>query len=104
MSEATQRAPVIELWGAHTPRTLRPIWLAEELALRSVLHPIGPRTGETRAAAFTKRNPRQKIPLLVTPEIELAESLAICRFLLDGHCGGELWRPATRTERACVAR
>ena len=42
----------IILWGSGTARTLRPIWMAEELGLSYVLKPIGPRTGETQTKEF----------------------------------------------------
>ena len=37
----------LEFWGSGTARTLRPIWMAEELNLKYELSSIGPRTGET---------------------------------------------------------
>ena len=42
----------ITLWGAGTSRTLRPIWVAEELGVPYDLQPIGPRTGETQTAEY----------------------------------------------------
>ena len=54
----------IKLWGAGTTRTLRPIWMAEELGVDYELIPIGPRTGETQSKEFTDLNPKQKIPFL----------------------------------------
>ena len=39
----------IKLWGAGTTRTLRPIWMAEELGIDYELVYIGPRTGETQS-------------------------------------------------------
>ena len=68
----------IKLWGAGTTRTLRPIWMAEELGVDYELIPIGPRTGETQSKEFTDLNPKQKIPFLENCEIRLSESLAIC--------------------------
>ena len=38
----------INIWGAGTARTLRPIWVAEELGLEYELMPIAPRSGETK--------------------------------------------------------
>ena len=38
----------IILWGVGTSRTIRPIWVAEELGLSYKVKPIGPRTGETQ--------------------------------------------------------
>ena len=53
----------IKFWGAGTARTLRPIWMAEELQINYELIPIGPRTGETKTEEFTqvKKNIRRKI-------------------------------------------
>ena len=71
----------LEIWGAGTARTLRPIWMAEELGLEYKLFPIGPRTGETQTKEFTKLNTKQKIPLLKHGDFLLSESVAICRYL-----------------------
>ena len=71
----------LEIWGAGTARTLRPIWMAEELGLKYKLFPIGPRTGETQTKEFTKLNTKQKIPLLKHDDFILSESVAICRYL-----------------------
>lgn len=90
----------IQLWGAGTARTFRPMWMAEELGLEYELVPIGPRTGETRTPEFTALNPKQKIPLLIEGELRLTESLAICRYLRDTCPADALWRPQTSHERA----
>ncbi len=90
----------ITLWGAGTSRTLRPIWIAEELAIPYHLQPIGPRTGETQTEAYTRLNRKQKIPLLVVGDLRLSESLAICRYLVDAYPGDAIWRPGTARERA----
>ncbi len=71
----------LKIWGAGTVRTLRPIWVAEELGLDYKLYPIGPRTGETQTDEFTHLNPKQKIPFLEHGDIKLSESLTICRYL-----------------------
>ena len=74
---------ILELWGAGTARTLRPIWMAEELGLLYELYPIGPRTGETQTEDYTSLNPKQKIPLLRYGNFLLSESLSICRYLQE---------------------
>ena len=74
-------AAKVKLWGAGTARTLRPIWMAEELGLDYALHPIGPRTGETQTAKFTAMTRKQKVPFMVDGEVKLSESVAICRYL-----------------------
>ena len=71
----------LKLWGAGTARTLRPIWMAEELGLDYKLFPIGPRTGETQSEEYSNLNPKQKIPLMQDGDFVLSESLSICRYL-----------------------
>lgn len=73
----------LQFWGVGTVRCLRPIWVAEELGLSYRLHPIGPRTGETRTAEYTSMNPKQKVPFCKDGEFKLSESLAICRYVVE---------------------
>ena len=70
-------------WGAGTARTLRPIWVAEELGLSYSLNPIGPRTGETQTPQYSKLNPKQKVPFCEDGDLKLSESVAICRYLVN---------------------
>ena len=91
----------IQLWGAGTPRTLRPIWVAEELGIGYDLEPIGPRTGETQTPEYTALNPKQKIPFLIDGDVRLSESVAICRYLIASYAGdSRIWRPRSELERA----
>jgi glutathione S-transferase len=90
----------IRLWGAGTPRTLRPIWVAEELGIEYDLEPIGPRTGEAQTPEYTALNPKQKIPLLIDGDVRLSESVAICRYLISSYPAPAIWRPRTELERA----
>ncbi|MEM8660548.1 MAG: glutathione S-transferase family protein [Pseudomonadota bacterium] len=90
----------ITLWGAETPRSLRPIWLAEELGLVYDLHPIGPRTGETQTSEYKALNPKQKIPFLEDGETRLSESLAICRYLLSRYAHETVFLPDTIDSKA----
>ena len=73
----------ITLWGAGTPRTLRPHWALHELALEYTHHPIHPRSGETETAEFTKLNPGQKVPVLKDGDFILTESAAMVFYLAD---------------------
>ncbi len=97
---AERTGPVISFWGAGTSRTLRPIWVAEELGIPYELMPIGPRTGETQTEDFTRLNPKQKIPAMLEGDFRLTESLAICRYLIASHPGAAIYRPATPQEAA----
>lgn len=75
--------PTIQIWGAGTSRTFRPVWTAEELSLEYELVAMGPRTGETQTPEFTRLNPKQKIPALIDGNMKLSESVAICRYLIE---------------------
>jgi len=88
------------IWGAGTPRSFRPIWLAEELGLQYQHKPIGPRTGETQTAEYTNLNRKQKIPFLQDGEVGFSESVAICRYLLEKYGPGELYCPTDVVSRA----
>ena len=91
----------ITLWGAGTSRTVRPVWMAEELGVKYILHPIGPRTGETLTEAFTELNPKQKIPVMVDGDLRLTESVAISRYLRDRYPNpANIATPSTVEERA----
>ena len=82
-----------KLWGAGTARTLRPIWMAEELEIDYELIPIGPRTGETQTKEFSQINPKQKIPAMEHKELKLSESLAICRYLQKNFSSEKIFIP-----------
>lgn len=90
----------MKIWGAGTTRSLRPIWVAEELGLDYELMPIGPRTGETKTTEYTALNRKQKIPFLEDGEVRLSESVAICRYLIDTYPSDALKPPPTPLERA----
>ena len=93
--------PMIEVWGAGTMRTLRPLWVLEELGLPYHLAPIGPRTGETQTLEYTELNPKQKIPFLKDGSVKLSESVAMSRYLIERYGHEEsLSIPATIEARA----
>jgi glutathione S-transferase len=73
--------PKLTLWGVGTNRTIRPHWAMHELGLVYETKPIGPRTGETKTAEYTKLNPRQKVPLLQDGDFCIGESAAIVAYL-----------------------
>jgi glutathione S-transferase len=74
-------APDLTLWGVGTSRTIRAHWALHELNLKYTKRPIGPRTGETKTAEYTKLNPRQKVPLLQDGDFAIGESAAIVAYL-----------------------
>ena len=87
------------LWGAGTPRALRPCWMLHELGLEYEHRPIGSRTGETQTPEFRKLNPRGKIPVLEDGDLVLAESAAIVTYLGEVYGGAAGLVPPARTWR-----
>lgn len=73
--------PDLTLWGVGTSRTVRPHWAMAELDLKYTTYAIGPRTGETKTAEYTKLNPRQKVPMLQDGDFSIGESAAIVAYL-----------------------
>jgi len=94
----SQQQTNLIFWGAGTARTIRPIWVAEELGLTYQLKPIGPRTGETQTAEYTELNPKQKVPFCVDGELKLSETIAICRYLINKYGSAETLHPPASIE------
>ena len=83
MSESRTEGRV--LWGVGTSRTLRAHWALVELGLDYRIERVRTRTGETETEAFTRINPRQKIPVLQDGPITIAESAAIVTHLGESY-------------------
>ncbi len=71
----------ITLWGAGTTRVLRVHWALLELGLDYQVIPIQARTGETQEPAYSRLNPKQKIPFLQDGDVGISESPAIAHYL-----------------------
>ena len=82
-------APNLTLWGVGTSRTVRPHWAMAELGLKYETYAIGPRTGETKTAEYTRLNPRQKVPMLQDGDFAIGESAAIVAYLARTYGTGE---------------
>src|SRR5262245_28554119 len=80
---------MITLYGIPRSRTIRPLWMLEELGLPyenvKVSH-----VSETRTPAFLKLNPNGHIPVLQDGDLTLWESMAINLYLARKHDKG-LW-------------
>lgn len=95
-----EQVSLIELWGAHTTRTLRPVWVAEELGVGYKLYPLAPRSGELQTPEYVELNPRQKVPYMRDGDLELSESLAISRYLVSAYGNENLSTPSCLKEFA----
>lgn len=79
--------------GASTSRTLRVLWMLEELGAPYEHLPVAPRSDEAKAY-----NPSGKIPAFIDGESVLTDSMAIVTYLADKH--GKLTAPAGTVARA----
>ena len=73
------------VWGAGTPRTLRPHWILHELGLEYASRPIVPRSPGMADPAFTALSPRGKVPIYQEGDLVVGESGAIVTYLADRH-------------------
>ena len=90
----------VTIWGVSTPRSLRPLWMAEELGINYEHKPIGPRTGETQTTEYQHLNRKQKIPFMQDGAVKVSESLAICRYLRDQYPSKQVLMPEDLVTRA----
>ena len=85
----------LKIVGATRSRTLRVLWLAEELGVDYEHLPEMP-----RSETVTKLNPLGQIPVLIDGDIVIPDSLAILHYLADR--AGRLTYPAGTPERAIM--
>lgn len=91
----------ITVWGVGTSRTLRVHWALRELGLDYKSERIEARSGETKTEAYTRLNPKQKIPFIEDCDLRLSESAAIAHYLFERYGEGtNVHRPVTAAERA----
>src|SRR5262245_2207881 len=71
---------MIKLYGIPRSRTIRPLWMLEELGLPYENVKVS-FVNETRTPAFLKLNPNGHIPVLQDGDLMLWESMAINLYL-----------------------
>lgn len=75
------------LWGAGTPRTLRPRWALRELGLSYRSEAIVPRSEAMQRPDFRKVSRRGKVPILQDGGVVMGESAAIVLYLAERYRG-----------------
>lgn len=93
--------PNLTVYGVGTSRALRAHWAMAELDLSYQTEPVQSRSGQTQTAAYTKLDPRQKIPVLQDGDFILSESSAIITYLAENYGGpGTQLVPTDAKQRA----
>ena len=87
----------ITLWHCHDARSLRPLWLLEEMGLPYVLKvlPFPPRVHDPD---FLSLNVLGTVPYFVDGEVTMTESSAICHYLVTRYPHDELNVPVDHPE------
>ena len=78
----------------HIPmtRSLRPLWLMEELGVEFTLVKEGNHIGELDKKAYRHKNPMAKMPVMYDGDIRLMESLACVEYVAQKYAGDHLMR------------
>jgi len=78
---------MLKIYGWKRSRTIRCMWVLEELGLQYEQIPLNPNAGETRTAEYLALNPSGKIPTLVHDDFVLTETVAINFYLASTFTG-----------------
>ena len=88
---------MIKLYGISASRTLRPLWLLEEIGLEYELVPIDFKKGDNTRDDYLAINPNGKIPAMTDGDLVLYESMAI-NFYIAKNYGGNIYPEDPATE------
>jgi glutathione S-transferase len=84
-----------KIYGWKRSRTIRCMWVLEELGLEYEHIPLNPNLGETRTREYLALNPSGKIPTLVEDDFVLTETIAINAYLAS-RSSNPLWPQGPR--------
>jgi len=94
---------MMKLYGTPPTRTLRVIWLLNELGLEYELHSVELLQGDAQEQDFLALNPAGKVPVLVDDDAVITESAAIQIYLAEKHPDAG-FIPASVADRAQMYR
>lgn len=91
---------MIDIYHAPGTRSLRIIWLCEELGLPHRVIPVDFSAQYRASPEWRARNPVGKVPVLVDGDLTMFESGAMLQYLLDRYGAGRLQPHAGTAEHA----
>lgn len=80
----------LTLYHARRTRSLRPLWLMEEMGLTFELETLKFKMGDTGGQRFAQINPLQKVPALKDGDLTMLESVAIMDYLMGRYGPADL--------------
>lgn len=91
---------MIHVHHARRTRSVRVLWLLEELGLPYQVEPVEFDYEKLRSAEYRKIHPLGLVPAMIDGDLKLIESGAILEYILDRYGEGRLIPPAKTRERA----
>ncbi len=88
-----------KLYHCAGARSMRSVWLLNELGLEFELVSLGFSMAALRAPEYLKISPLGRVPCLVDGDVTLIESGAICQYLCERYDDGRLHRAPGHVER-----
>jgi glutathione S-transferase len=79
---------MLRIYGSARSRTVRTLWMAQELGLAYEHIDVAPGSPDLRAPGFKALNPNGRIPAIEDDGFALSESMAINLYLAKKHGGG----------------
>lgn len=81
----------MKLFWAPQTRSTRAFWMLEEAGIDYATERVDIRA-DTRSDSdeFTAASPMGKVPAIVDGDVKMSESAAICLYVADRYCGGQL--------------
>jgi glutathione S-transferase len=91
---------MITLYHAQMTRSLRILWLLEELGLDYRLEKLDFLGGDLQRPAYLSKNPLGKVPTIEDGDVRMFESGAITEYLVEKYGNGRLAPPPGTPQRA----
>ncbi len=95
---------MIQIYHVPQTRSLRPIWLCEELGLAYEIVPVDFSAKYRASDEWRKINPVGKVPALRDGALLMMESGAMVQYLLDRYAEGQLQPPRGTAEHAIYSQ
>jgi len=91
---------MMRLYGYRNGRTLRALWVLEEVGAEYEFVEVDVTKGEGQAEWFLKINPFGKVPVLVDGDVVISESAAICQHVAETYPAAALLPPPATADSA----